>query len=273
MVQAFEKTVDFEIFLFSKDLQIITEAVENGIHGIIIDMENRGKQNRQAGFDTQIKQNTYEDIEKIKTSTKAYVITRINGFWEETSSEINQVIGGGTDEIFLPMVRSVKEVESSLRFIDGKCKLSILVETLDAIEICADLNQLPLSHVYVGLNDLAIDRGLSNIFLSLADGTVERIRKNFQLPFGFGGLTLPDMGNPIPCRLLMSEMARLNTQFTFLRRSFFRDTGGKNFKTTVPRILQALNESFHRPTSDLEMDHQELVSLIGKINMDFKRDV
>jgi len=272
MEHSFIKTAGFELFLFSKEPETIMEAITNGIHGIIIDLENRGKQNRQAGFDTQINKNSFEDIKKIKTTTKAYVITRINGFWTRTASEIRRVIDMGADEIFLPMVRSVQDVESSLRFIDGKCKMGILVETRDALEICADLGQLPLSHVYVGLNDLAIDRGLSNIFLSLVDGTVERIRQNFDQPFGFGGLTLPEKGFPIPCRLLISEMALLNANFSFLRRSFFRDTGGTNFRTTVPRILQALDGSFHRPVADLEMDHQELVSLIGKIDMGFTSD-
>jgi hypothetical protein len=38
-----------------------------------------------------------------------------------------------------------------------------------------------------------------------------RLRRYFEVPFGFGGATLPDRGRPIPCRLLLSEMA----QFVF----------------------------------------------------------
>ena len=38
--------------------------------------------------------------------------------------------------------------------------------------MAADLCRLPLTRVYVGLNDLSIDRGLANIFTSVADGTV-----------------------------------------------------------------------------------------------------
>jgi hypothetical protein len=267
-----KKPANFELFLFSTVIDVVNEVIRNGVNGIIVDLETKGKQTRQSGYDTQINQNTIDDISRIKTMTPAKVITRINGFWTNTSLEIHQSLDCGTDEIFLPMVRTIEEVETCLRIINDKCKLGILVETMDAVKICSDLCQLPLSRVYVGLNDLAIDRKLSNIFISLSDGTVENIRKNYKIPFGFGGLTLPDKGNPIPCGLLMSEMARLDTQFTFLRRSFFRDTSGINLNIAIPRILQALKESFNRPMPELEQDHREFVALVGKIDMGFQRD-
>jgi hypothetical protein len=98
------------------------------------------------------------------------------------------------------------------------------------------LGKLPLSRVYVGLNDLAIDRKKRFIFSALADGTVDYIRQYIKVPFGFAGLTLPDCGYPIPANLLYSEMARLLCSFAFLRRSFLRDIRGKNLAIEIPHI-------------------------------------
>lgn len=79
---------------------------------------------------------------------------------------------------------------------------------------------------------MLIGEGERNIFRAVSDGTVERVQRHFSIPFGFGGLTLPERGNPIPCRLLIGEMIRLSCNFSFLRRPFFRDTGGENLLHT-----------------------------------------
>jgi hypothetical protein len=252
----------FELLLFSVRPKIIVEAMAGGVRGVMIDMETRGKQDRQAGFDTQINQDTYEDIRHIKRNTAAWVITRVNGFWDGTADEVQQAIDHGADEILLPMVRTVDQVESALKIVRGQIPMGIFVETANAVQCSRELSQLPLSRVYVGLNDLAIDRQLRNIFTSVADGTLDEIRSYFHQPFGFGGLTLPDAGSPIPCRLLISENARLKTQFSFLRRSYFRDTAGKDLALETPRLLQALRDSMQLSQSDLERDHRELARLI-----------
>src|SRR5205823_7797724 len=119
--------------------------------------------------------------------------------------------------------------------------------------------RLPLSRVYVGLNDLAIDRGAPSIFTAVADGTVERLRGHFRAPFGFGGLTLPDRGSPIPCRLLIAEMARLDCAFSFLRRSFIRDTAGHKMQPMVSRIRTALLEASARTPAEVERDRMEFL--------------
>ena len=81
--------------------------------------------------------------------------------------------------------------------VGGRCGLGILVETLPAVAAAAGLATRPLSRVYVGLNDLRIARGSSELFEPLVDGTVDRIRADVErLPFGVAGLTRPDAGTP-----------------------------------------------------------------------------
>ena len=252
----------FELLLFSTDPAFIHQAVAAGVDGITVDWERNGKPARQAGADTQINRDTLEDLRLVRASTDAQVICRINSYGATTSEEVEQAIDAGVNDILLPMVRSVTEVETVLAQVNGRCGVGILVETLAATRICRDLARLPLSRVYVGLNDLAIERGTPNIFSAVADGTVERIREAFHAPFGFAGLTLPDAGFPIPCRLLIGEMARLGCRFSFLRRSFHRDVQDRDLGVEIPRLRAGLEQAQRQPRDDLARNRADLEAAI-----------
>jgi hypothetical protein len=99
----------------------------------------------------------------------------------------------------------------------------------------------PLSRVYVGLNDLRIDRRSDSLFAPLTDGTVDAVRAEVRRPFGVGGLTLPGGGFPVPGELLAAELLRIGTDFTFLRRSFVADMAGRDPAVEIPRLLAALD--------------------------------
>lgn len=112
----------------------------------------------------------------MRNITDATVICRINAYSERTPNELEQAIGAGADEILLPMVRTVGEVEKVRTLAKGRCGVGILVETTNALRNVEELARLPLTRVYVGLNDLAIERGSPNLFAALVDGTVEDVR-------------------------------------------------------------------------------------------------
>ncbi len=257
------RPVPFELLLFSTDTDFVQQAATVGVDGFIVDWEYRGKQRRQAGADTQINHDTPADLRRVRTATQRRVICRINGWSSTTVREVEQAIAAGADEILLPMVRGAAEVEHVLELIRGRCDLGILVETLPAIRQISSFGRLPLSRVYVGLNDLAIARGTRQIFMPLVDGTLEHIRRHISTPFGFGGVTLPERGVPIPCRLLMGELARLHCSFTFLRRSFCADTRGRDLNVEVPRIRAALHAAFHRPGEAVVCDQAALHAAIA----------
>jgi hypothetical protein len=267
-LERISSTQVFQLFLFTIDPVVIEKACRARIHGFIVDMEWRGKKTRQTNYDTQININTLADLRRVRACTDRKELCRINGFGPGTKQEINDVIAIGADEIFLPMVRRPQEVEKALEIIKGRCGLAILVETSDAVQCAEALGKLPLRRVYVGLNDLAIDRGCKNIFHSVADGTLDRIRDYFQVPFGFGGITLPECGTPIPSRLLIAEAARLNCQFSFLRRSFFRDIAGKDWNVEVPGILQAFDAARRSSASEMEELRNEFVAASNLLKKD-----
>ena len=257
-----KKSKEFELLLFSTDISFISKGEQAGIHGFIVDWETKDKADRQQGFDTQINKGTLQDLERVRRGTEQRVICRVNAFGEWTKDEVQSAVQAGADEIFLPMLRTPEQVKRTLDYINGQCDFSILVETLDAVNNAHDLAKLPLKRVYVGLNDLSIERKLSNIFISIIDGTMETIRSTFDCPFGFAGLTIPELGYPIPCRLLIAEMARLDCDFTYLRRSFTRDMVDRDMIVEVPRILDALKTAKTRTTEQITADQDELAQVV-----------
>ncbi|MDJ0757150.1 MAG: aldolase/citrate lyase family protein [Ardenticatenaceae bacterium] len=254
----------FQLLLFSTNSELIPRAVDAGVAGIIVDWENIGKRTRQKNADTEINFNGLHDLQRVRRCTDALVICRINHLASWTRDEVEKAIGAGADEILLPMVRSAQQVEQLLEMVNGRCEVGVLIETIDAVRHVFQIRQLPLRRMYIGLNDLAIERGSANIFSALPDGTVEQVCKKSVTCKGFGGLTVPNRGFPIPCRLLIYEMARLQCQFSFLRRSFHRDIKDIPVEKAVPQILTAVQNAQKLPLDDLLLKKQELDQLIRR---------
>jgi hypothetical protein len=240
--------------------------VAAGAAAVVVDWERRGKRRRQAGADTQINADTPDDLAAVRAATGGRLVCRVNGWDCWTPGEIDLAIALGADEILLPMVRRTEEVDAALVHVDGRCGLGILVETVDAVRRADELVQRPLARVYVGLNDLMIDRGCGPLFAALVDGTVDRLADLAAaagIPFGVAGLTVPEGGHPVPCRLLAGELARLSASFTFLRRSFHADTAGRDLDVEVPRILAMVAEARGRTPGQVASDRAHLEAAVG----------
>jgi hypothetical protein len=252
----------FELLLFSTDVATVQAGAAAGIDAVIIDWERRGKGARQRGANTEIREDTFDDLCRVRRASEVRVICRINGVGGSTHEEVEHAIDGGANEILVPMVRSVRDVETVLDLVRGQVGVGILIETVAGVEQAAAFARLPLVRVFVGLNDLAIERKTPNIFTAVTDGTVGALRQHFSVPFGFGGLTRPGGGHPIPCRLLMGEMARLDCQFSFLRRSFLRDLRDGSMDERVAEIRRGLAEAWLRTEDQIAHDRAALASAV-----------
>jgi hypothetical protein len=230
-----------DLFLFTVDPCWGRDVVAAGAAGIVVDWERRGKARRQLGEGTQINEDTPDDLSRMRAATPGRVLCRINGYGPWTAGEVDEAVRRGADEILLPMVRTTEQVDRTLELAAGRCGVGILIETQDAVGRAASLAARPLSRVYVGLNDLRIDRRSDSLFLPLVDGTVDAVRAEVAQPFGVGGLTLPGRGFPVSSDLLAAELVRAGTDFTFLRRSFTADIADRDPHVEVPRLLDSLN--------------------------------
>jgi hypothetical protein len=230
-----------DLFLFTVDPSWGRAVVAAGAAGIVVDWERRGKARRQRGEGTQINEDTPEDLSRMRAATPGRLVCRINGYGPWTADEVDEAVRRGADEILLPMVRTTDEVDRTLDLVGDRCGLGILVETQAAVDRTAGFAGRPLSRIYVGLNDLRIDRGSDSLFRPLVDGTVDAVRAQVAQPFGVGGLTLPGRGFPVSSDLLAAELVRTGADFTFLRRSFTADMAGRDPFVEVPLLLSALD--------------------------------
>jgi citrate lyase beta subunit len=253
-----------QLFVFSVDPGFAHHLVAAGAAGVVVDWEVRGKARRQQGQDTEINRHTRRDLERVRAATGGTVLCRVNGHGPWTADEVRAAAERGADEILLPMVRGTDEVDRTLDLVDGRCGLGILVETRDAVERAAELARRPLSRVYVGLNDLRIDRGAGDLFTPLVDGTVDRVRAAVDVPFGVAGLTLPGCGAPVPTRLIGAELARIDASFTFLRRSFHADLAGRDVAVEIPRMHAAAAVLRDRTPEQVLADRAELLAAVAR---------
>ena len=253
----------FELLLFATHPELVAEATAAGVDGVIVDWERRGKGRRQAGQNTQINSDTLADLRRVRAATPARVLCRVNGYGPWTGREIDRAIDAGADEVLLPMVRSADQVDRTLDLVGGRCGLGILIETQAAVRAAAELAGRPLSRVYVGLNDLRIDRGSTQLFEPLVDGTVEAVRAQVRAPrFGVAGLTLPDRGAPVPSRLLAAELTGVGADFTFVRRSFLADTAALPLAPAAAAIRDNLTTLRTRSAAAAATDRAALVSRV-----------
>ena len=256
----------FELFLFENDVQRAKSAVAAGISNFLVDWEYMGKDLRQMGYDTEILAADPNDLHALCEIENSTVWCRINQYGSHSKKEIDRAIRAGAQGIFLPMVRSCAEVEEFLSYVNGRCETGILIETTEAYHAARELSKLPFERVYFGLNDYAISRGGGSIFQAVKDGSVERIREIFSdKVFGFGGVTAIDAGNPVPAKHLLQEMSRLNCHFSFMRRSFRRDTEGKEMAPIITEIHEYLRQCHTRDEATIGHHHIELNSILNDV--------
>jgi hypothetical protein len=251
-----------DLLLFEKDPARARLASEAGVAGFVLDWEQRGKAARQVGEGLEENADTPADVQAVRAATTQRVLCRVNPVWEGTPGELDLAIDAGADLILLPMVRSPREVGEALSIVKDRARVGILVETATAVDRARDLALYPLDLVYVGLNDLRLERK-TRLFAPLGDGTLDRVRDAFHaVPFGFGGLTVVDGGAPLPCRLLLSEMARLRCDYAFLRRSWKRDVAGRDMGLEVARLETAYSVARARSEAEVAADRGELLRFL-----------
>jgi hypothetical protein len=254
-----------QLVLFSHDLDYAAAATAAGMNSIVVDWEWSGKSVRQFGFATEINRGTEADLISMRRRIRGNLICRINNGPNQRVREALRAAELGADEIWLPMVRSVSEVEECIAALAGRCALSILCETAQAMALAKEWAQLPLSRVYIGLNDLQIDLRSANLFSALCDGTIDAFRDHYPGPLGFAGVTRPDLGRPVPCRLLLAEMARQSCCFAVARRTFRADVPQADIAGATRPLRTLFAELLQRDTQAIADDHATLCAHIARL--------
>ena len=204
------------------DVALIAEKY--GVDRIWIDLEQRGKEERQHNLNTVKSNHSVGDIAEIKPLlTKAQMLVRINPWYEGSQQEIDAVIAAGADIVMLPYWKCADEVQRFVDAVHGRCKTTLLLETKEAV-VCIDeiLEQGGFDEIHIGLNDLHLSYGMAFMFELLVNGTVEMLCGKFRragIPYGFGGIARIGSGM-LPAERIVMEHYRLGSTRVILSRSF-----------------------------------------------------
>jgi len=215
-----------KLFFITNNPSLASFVVAQGVDRIFIDLEINGKVARQGHLSTVISRHSIVDIKRIRSEVpKIEILVRVNPMHAGLRCEVDDVIEAGANIVMLPMFHSPEDASAFIEMVAGRAKVSLLVETIAAMDTLAKTVQLKgLDEVHIGLNDLHIELKNTFMFEPLADGLVDtmaRILQKANIPFGIGGLARVGEGL-LPAELLISEHVRLGSSAAILSRTFHR---------------------------------------------------
>ncbi len=213
-----------KLMYITNNPEVAKIAEASGVDMIFVDLEYIGKNLRQGGMDTVQSHHTLDDVRNIAESVKkAKVLVRINPIHAGSQAEIENCIQNGVDILMLPYFKTLNEVKTFLRFVNGRVKTMLLLETPEAAEMADELLSLNgIDSIHIGLNDLSLGQKKKFMFELLTDGTVESLAlkcRQAVMPFGFGGIAALGKG-AVPAEMVIREHYRLGSQYAILSRSF-----------------------------------------------------
>lgn len=217
-------TKNIRLLYITKDPSVGQIAQRAGVDWIFVDMEYRGKLERQANRDTVISAHTLQDVQAMRqVISHSQLMVRINPWGEWSPEEIEGVVRAGADIIMLPLFSTAAEVLAFISQVAGRAKTCLLLETLAGIEALEEILALPgIDFVHIGLNDLHIERGTTFMFEFLAEGGVDAVAAKLRsagIAFGFGGIArIGNLAPPAEC--ILAEHFRLGSTGVILSRSF-----------------------------------------------------
>jgi hypothetical protein len=265
-----------KFMLITNSPELAKYAEDCGVARIFIDLEVNGKKERQGHLDTLISQHSIKDISLVKRSIKkAELLVRLNPLHKHTQIELDQVIESGADLVMLPMFKTADELKLFSNMVAGRAGIVPLVETNSALK---DMNNIVdvtgLSEIYIGLNDLHLDMGLSFMFEPLANGLIDTatdIIKRANLPFGFGGVARVGEGD-IPGELVLAEHVRLGSNSVILSRSFHKSGSelisfrqNTDLEAEINKLFLTLKSLRHRGIKQVESDRKVLIERVLKV--------
>lgn len=255
--------------------EIALIAQKYGVERIWVDLETIGKVERQKDRDSVKSHHTIQDIRVLRPLiTTSELLVRINGLYENSEQEIEDVIEAGADMIMLPMWKSVNDVKRFTDIVHGRVKTTLLLETREAEE-CLDkvLAEGGFDEIHIGLNDLHIAYGLDFMFELLTNGTVERIVnkiKRYNIPYGFGGIAKIGEGK-IPAEKIVLEHLCLGSTRAILSRSFCDNIRMKNIEEIDKIFMENIKKLRAFEESVASIDKEKLEknrnSLIRDVNI------
>lgn len=214
-----------KLMYITNNPEVASIADRAGVDRVFIDLEQYGKEKRQKNWDSVKSKHSISDIPKVKAAVKdAQIFVRIDPIFDGFSDELEGVLACKPDVVMLPYFKTVRDVETFIKAVDGRTTTSLLLETKEAAEQIDDIISVGgIDEIHIGLNDLSHSYGKKFLFEELADGTVDRLVERFKAhkisSYGFGGIA--SLGNGLlPAEMIIPEHYRLGSNCAILSRAF-----------------------------------------------------
>ena len=271
-----------KLMYITNDPYTALAAEKGGCDRIWIDLETKGKEERQKNMNTVKSNHTISDIKNMsRILTKSELMVRINPWDDDSKNEIEEVVSAGADRIMLPMWKTAEEVNEFLKTLDSRTKNILLLETKEAVECLDEVLKNPLiDEIHIGLNDLHLSYGLDFMFELVADGTVERICKKIAdkgILYGFGGIARIGEGQ-LPADKILCEHIRLKSSAVILSRSFYDSKKAKNkkeanetFTFELMKFRQKEKEYSRYSKEKLVTEHNEVIKIVNEISSQIRK--
>lgn len=256
--------------------EVAKTADGNGVDRIFIDLETRGKAERQGHIDSVKSHHNLTDIDAVKGQLqRAQLLVRCNPLFDGSREEIDEIVRRGADIVMLPMWRTADEAMRFIDYVNGRARTMLLLETIGAEKALDEvLSRGGADEIYIGLNDLHLDYGLTFLFELLANGKVDEITAKLRqagMFFGFGGIAALD-GGLVSGRNIIAEHYRLGSSMAILSRAFCDTSKTKDleeiesiFSEGVKNIRQYETELLKMPASYFAENHRNVSLKVNEI--------
>lgn len=247
-----------------------------GVDRVMVDLEILGKQERQGHLDTVISAHTLADVAFVRSRlTKARLMVRVNPIHDGSAAEIEAVVARGAEIVMLPMFMSVQEVETFVALVGGRARVSLLLETAQALGRAEQILSVQgIDEVHFGLNDLHLALGLDFMFELLTGGLLDhlaRLCKAKGIRFGMGGIAIPGRGL-LPADSILVEHARLGSTQVILSRDYRRliddrpiDAITADFAQAVRQVRQIYEQAQNASQLELEKNRANVAATVTRI--------
>lgn len=271
-----------KLMLITNDPQLAHFAVEHGVDRIFVDLEVHGKFERQGHRDTLISRHSLQDIKCIREAIGNHeLLVRINPVHDQTLDEVDAAIAGGADLLMVPMFRRAEEIRAVIDMVAGRASVIPLVETVAAVECFDKVVALDsIQEIYIGLNDLHLERQTAFMFEPMADGLVEDLARRATsagVRFGVGGIARVGEGL-LPGEMVLSEHMRLGSSAVILSRTFHRKEEAFSSEEELHAFSEAIeklriyeHQLEGREASQIQHDHAVLKERISEIAAQLRR--
>ena len=264
------------LMYITNDPRIAAIAQDAGVDRVWVDLECKGKEDRQAGMNTVKSKHTVEDAIRLRPLLdRACLQVRVNPLDGDSRAEIDAVIAAGADYVMLPMYKTREEVETFISLVGGRAKTILLLETCEAAERLLEYVDIPgIDEIHIGLNDLHLSYKKTFMFELLTDGTVEKlagILKEHNIRFGFGGIARIGYGM-LPAERILTQHYFLGSEMAILSRGFCDanlvsdpETVREDFIVGVRNIRAKEKELASYTEADFAKNYREMCPIVDSI--------